>query len=271
MNEWDDWLSNWIKQIPLKEASRPLVISSDFSGMALKAAKMKQKVDPITLIRVIENELPGITLLIPAYKNHYQAGEYFDPLNTLPDTGVLARKALKSKEFLRTADPLHSFLIKGPLVESCLRACDDSTFGANSVFGWLYKYHAFQLLIDVDLQHSFTFAHYVEEQLRVNYRKYQNLIIPIKQSDGTIFLKKVRFYAKKPGYNICLNGLQPKLVHGNALRHGVQDGIAWMLIDLHKAYEIIVNDIQHEQAQNLITFDIRQYIRDVLKMLLIKA
>ncbi len=271
MNAWEAWLTNWIKQLPIKEASRPLVISSDFSGLALKAATMQTKADPITLIRVIENELPGFTLLIPAFKDRYQPGESFDPLNTLPDTGVLARKALKSKEFFRTSDPLHSFLLKGPMAQACLQAKDDSTFGSNSVFAWLYHHHALQLLIDVDLQHSFTFAHFVEEQFKVSYRKYKHLMIPVKMGDATILHTKVKLYAKKPGYNLNLNRLQPKLAQGGALFQGVQDGISWMMIDLWKAYDIIADDIQHHQARNLITFDLRQYFRDMLKILLNKA
>lgn len=271
MNAWEAWLTNWIKQLPIKEASRPLVISSDFSRLALKAAMMKAKADPITLIRVIENEFPGITLLIPAFKDHYQPGETFDPVNTQPDTGVLARKALKSKEFLRTSDPLHSFLVKGPMAQACLQAKDDSTFGSNSVFGWLYHHQAWQLFIDVDLQHSFTFAHFVEEQFKVSYRKYKHLIIPVKRADGNIVHTQLKFYAKKPGYNLQLNGLQPKLAQGGALLQGVQDGVSWMLIDLRKAYDIIADDIQHHQARNLIIFDLWQYFRDVLKMLLNKA
>lgn len=271
MNAWEEWLTNWIKQLPIKDASRPLVISSDFSGLALKAAMMKAKADPISLIRVIENELPDITLLIPAFKDRYQTGENFDPLNTLPDTGVLARRALKCKEFLRTSDPLHSFLVKGPMAQACLQAKDDSTFGENSVFSWLYRNQALQLLIDIDLQHSFTFAHFVEEQFKVSYRKYKHLMIPVKQADGIILHKKVKFYAKKPGYNLQLNGLQAKLVQGGALYQGEQEGISWMLIDLWKAYDIIADDIQHYQARNLIIFDIRQYFRDILKILLNKA
>ncbi len=154
---------------------------------------------------------------------------------------------------------------------ACLQAKDDSTFGSNTVFGWLYRHQALQLLIDVDLQHSFTFTHFVEEQFKVSYRKYKHLIIPVKRADGIIVHTQLKFYAKKPGYNLQLNGLQPKLAQGGALLQGEQDGISWMLIDLWKAYNIIADDIQHHQARNLIIFDLRQYFRDVLKMLLNKA
>lgn len=271
MNEWETWLSNWINQIPLKDSSRPLIISSDFSGMAVKAASMRCKADPLVLIRVIEAQYPGITFLIPAFKDHYQPGEWFDPQNTLPETGSLARKAFRDPSFLRTSDPLHSFLIKGPLSDSCMQMADESTFGKHSVFGWLHQHKAFQLLIDVDLQHSFTFAHYVEEQLKVSYRKYKNLKILVKQSGETLVEKKVKFYAKKPGYKLHLNGLQTSLTKGGALVQGKLDGISWMLIDLSRSYELIVDEIQNHQARNLIIFDMNQFLRDMVKKLLNKA
>ncbi len=271
MNEWETWLSNWINQIPLKDCSHPLMISSDFSNMAAKAASMRCKADPMQIIRTIEVKWPGITILIPAFKDHYQPGECFDSQNTLPDTGSLARKAFRDPSFLRTSDPLHSFLIKGPLTDSCMQMVDESTFGKHSVFGWLHRHHAYQLLIDIDLQHSFTFVHYVEEQLQVSYRKYKNLQIPVKQVDGNIVLKKVKFYAKKPGYKLHLNGLQTTLEGGGALNQGKQDGISWMLIDLSKSYELIVDEIQNHQARNLIIFDINQFLRDTVKKWLNKA
>ena len=271
MNAWETWISNWINQIPLKDSSHPLMISSDFSNMAAKAVSMRCKADPLALIRGIEVKWPGITILIPAFKDHYQLGEYFDPQNTLPDTGSLARKALKDPSFLRTSDPLHSFLIKGPLSNSCMQMADESTFGKHSVFGWLHRHHAYQLLIDIDLQHSFTFAHYVEEQLQVSYRKYKNLIIPVKQYGEKMVEKKVKFFSKKPGYKLHLNGLQTSLANGGALILGELDGISWMLIDLSKAYELIVDEIQNHQARNLIIFDLNQFLRDIVKKLLKRA
>lgn len=271
MNEWEAWLRNWINQIPLKDSLHPLIISSDFSGMAVKAAIMRCKVEPLALIRAIEARWPGITILIPAFKDHYHSGECFDPQNTLPDTGSLARKALKDSSFVRTSDPLHSFLVKGPLSDSCMQMADESTFGPHSVFGWLHQHKGFQLLIDVDLQHSFTFAHYVEEQLGVWYRQYKNRVIPVKQPNGTLIEKHVKLYAKKPGYKLHLNGLQISLANGGALTQGEMDGISWMLIDLSKSYELIVAEIQNHQARNLIIFDINQFLRDMAKKLLNKA
>lgn len=265
MNAWEAWLKNWVNQISLKDSSYLLVISSDFSGMALMAASMKCKADPLSLIKFMEARWPGITILIPAFKNHYQPGEWFDPQNTIPETGSLARKAYKDPSFLRTLDPLHSFLVKGPLSESCMQAIDESTFGKNSVFGWLHQHKAFQLFIDVDLQHSFTFAHYVEEQLQVPYRKYKNLMIPVKCPDERMIEKKVKFYAKKPGYMIQLNGLENLLIKGGVMIRGEMDGISWMLIDLSKSYDIIADEVQKNQARNLIIFDINQFLRDVAK------
>lgn len=264
MNAWETWLRNWINQIPIKSSAHPLVISSDFSGMAFVAASLKCKAEPLLFIKSIKAKWPGITILIPAFKNCYQSGEWFDPQNTLPDTGSLARWAFRNSDFQRTLDPLHSFLVSGPLSDSCMQMIDESTFGKHSVFGWLHQHNAFQLFIDVNLQHSFTFAHYVEEQLKVPYRKYKNLRIPVNYGE-TIIEKKVKFYAKKSGYKLGLNSLQNSLANGGALRQGELDNISWMLIDLSKSYDIIVDEIQNHQARNLIIFDMNQFLRDVAK------
>lgn len=257
--DWDEWLSSF----PLKPGDT-LWLTADLSRIAAYFAINKKRFSPQLLVDDLIKRINPGTLLIPAFVQSYKRNQIFNLIDTLPTTGSLSKWAMKSSYFERSNDPFHSFLIKGIHANLFLSAQSDSTFGSNSIFELLYRNNAVMLLWDVDFQHSFTFAHFVEEMLQVPYRTYRNYHIPIMK-DGIISQHTVRYFEKKPGYQLSLYPIKDLLIANNACMIHHHKGISCAWVDLHAAFHVIEEDILRHQGKNLVTFDRRQWCKDWIK------
>lgn len=110
------------------------------------------------------------TLLIPCFNWDFCKGLPFDYKNIKSQVGILSNFALKDSRFKRTKHPIYSFAVCGKHSEYLLSLDNFSSFGMDSPFGFIYKNNGKIVLWDVSYQNSFTFAHFVEQQLNVDYR-----------------------------------------------------------------------------------------------------
>jgi aminoglycoside 3-N-acetyltransferase len=175
-----------------------LMIASDVTRLALSAKKEGNAFSADAFVDSFLSVISSGTLLIPAYSDYLKNGQTFDWKTAKPSTGALSNKVMRRKDFVRTKDPLHSVFVKGEDTALISRMKDISTFGENSVFGYMERKGAKMLIIDVDFQNSFTFIHYLEEKWQVKYRQKYSWNLYVNDGEQTK-KREFHFYAKKLG------------------------------------------------------------------------
>ncbi len=126
------------------------------------------------------------------------------------------------------------------------------------------------LLIDVDLEHSFTFAHFVEEDQKVSYRKYSDLNYKSVNENGEIEDKILKVYAKKKGVVNTLNKLEPILIEKGAMGKIEINESIFSLIHLDTAYDVICDEIRFDKGNNLYSFEMKDFLKSTVKSILKK-
>lgn len=258
-----------VHQLELKDDDI-LLIASDITQLAYTSFKNKEKFNSNLFIDSFKHKLKRGTLLFPAFVDHFKDGDVFDKFRTTPEMGALSKLTFERVDFMRSSDPLHSFTVIGEYADDISEINSDSTFGNDSVFAFLKERKAKMLLIDVDLQHSFTFAHYVEENQKVNYRKYRDLNYKYVNEDGENSERKVQVFTKKNGIVNTLNNFENLFIEKGAMGKIQINGSVFRLIHLDTAFEIMKDDIQNNEAGNMYVFDWQQFIRSTIKSLIRK-
>lgn len=247
-----------------------LLITSDISKLVYTSIKHKEKLNGELFIDSFNHVLKEGTLLFPAFIDNFKSGYIYDKLKSIPEMGALSKIAFESSNFLRSNDPLHSFLVRGKHANSISKIECDSTFGKDSVFGYLRAIKAKMLLIDVDLEHGFTFVHHVEEQEQVPYRKYVNLEYESVNELGGIDIKTLKIYSKKIGVVNKLNRLEPILIEKDALKKIIINNSVFRLIDLDVAYNVILEDLKNNKGNSVHAFDLKLFLKSILKLFIKK-
>ena len=136
------------------------------------------------------------TLMIPTFNWDFCKGIEFDYNRTPAKTGLLPNIALKRSDFVRTKHPIYSFAVWGKLAPEMV-ACDNiSSFGMDSPFGLLWENNGKIILWDVNYQSSFTFAHFVEQMLNVDYRYEKIFEAYYIDSNGGKELRKYSMFVR---------------------------------------------------------------------------
>lgn len=238
-------------------------IASDLSRLALAAIRNGGRFDPEAFLGACLQSLPQGTVLIPGFRNQYRDGDEISFETLRPDTGGLSTTAFKlyrKGHWLRTSDPVHSFFVKGEKAGMFLGQTERSTFGPDSAFALLRQLKGKFVAIDIPLRYSFTFAHYIEEQMNVPYRAFRTYRFKIEGQN-----ESWKVYEKKKGYDIRLDGLLPLFQRAGAAQTIQAGGVPVVQIDLEQAATIIEDDIRQNHARNLITFDLKLYLKQLIK------
>ena len=245
-----------------------LLVSSDISKFSFNEMTHGEKFDLSLFIDSFKDVLTNGTLLFPSFTDYLKSGDTFDILDTAPTTGTLSSVAYKRNDFKRTRDPLHSFMVWGKQATELSAINNRSTFGHDSVFGFLHRNKALMLMVDIDLQHSFTFVHYVEEQKKVNYRKFNKLNINFIDEQKLSTKKEIEVYTKKLGISNSLNLLQQKFIDNGAMTVQNINGSKFMLLKLDEAYTIIEVEINGNKGKSLYRFSLWQFLKSFIKQLI---
>lgn len=148
-----------------------LFVSSDVTQMLFDA---KEKGEDISLDSIIDvlKEVVGENgnLLFPTYNWGFCKGKTFDYKKTPSKTGIITKQALRRCDFKRTKHPIYSFAVYGKDKDYLTSLDYKDSFGSDSIFAWLYKVGAKNLLLNIDYMVSATFWHYVEECNGAPYR-----------------------------------------------------------------------------------------------------
>jgi aminoglycoside 3-N-acetyltransferase len=265
-----------IRQLDIKPGSL-VVVTADVTRLAMAGRRLEIGFNIDNFIDIIKQVCgKGGTVVIPSFNFTLRENDHYNPSKTLPITGALAVSAMKRPEFIRTRNPLHSFLAWGEHAEALALLDNKSSFAADSPFAFFREHHARMLLIDTTITEAFTFVHHVEEMEGVRYRRFRKMIINVEEEgyktvgreDYKTVGREVLLYAKKRGWTMDLKGLEKLLFENGAAKKLVINKISFTLVDLDAAYPVILNDIRNNKAQNIVKFSPDLYLRETAKSVL---
>ena len=243
-----------------------VVFSSDLSRLAMTCKAKNEALNVNTIIDCLQNILSDGTILIPAFTDNLVGGDEFDWQKAKPTTGAVSNKVQRRKDFIRTKDPLHSYFVWGKDTEEVLSKNDDSTFGEHSIFALFQQKNAKFILLDVSLQNSLTYIHYVEEQNKVTYRKPYFYDIKCKYPEG-IKSRTIKFYSRKLGVRTYLADLFDQLVCSDLNESFLYDKSR---IDIFKAEDVWETGVKCiNEGPKLYHYSIMNHLKDFIKRYLL--
>jgi len=122
------------------------------------------------LIEAIEAAIGDGTLVMPAFSYSFTKGQPFDICNTPSAAGMVTERFRTQPGVCRTADPIFSFAIRGPLARELCALPVNECFGAGAVFGALHRLNAHIVDLGCSMSRGGTFVHYLETAHGVDYR-----------------------------------------------------------------------------------------------------
>ena len=177
--------------------------------------------------------------------------------------------AWKDPDFIRTHDPFHSFMVWGKGANELKQIDNESTFGCNSVFGWLHQNRAKMLIIDLHLSKSFTFVHYCEEKINVKYRKHVKHKINYIDENGNQSVVEKLFFTRKSGYLNYLDDLEKYLYDEGFSEKYLFNNSKFLLInDLWLTYKFINDKLYPKGELRLHKFSYKIWFKYILKKML---
>lgn len=223
-----------LKDIPSKwglQKGDTVFISSDITAIGEICMVHGEKFKSNELLdAVIETIGPTGTILLPTYNWGFCHGETFDYKKTKGKTGILGNAALRREDFKRTQHPIYSFAVWGKDQEYLCALQNKSAFEEDSPFGYLRRNHAINIIINVPLEHSFTFTHYVEQmmehELEIHYRYHKDFTSVYRDADGR---EETRTYSMFVRYL----DLEPIPSRGDELQKTLQDAGTLTLIQIN--------------------------------------
>ena len=173
-----------VRQLDIKPGSL-VWVAADVTRLALAGRRLEVGFSIDHLIDCFKQVLgKGGTLVIPSFNFNLKNNDQYFPQKTLPITGALAVAALKRPEFIRTKNPLHSFLVWGEYAEELASLDNCSSFSEDSPFAFMKEHEGKMLLVDTSISAAFTFVHHVEEMEKVGYRRFRRMGIFVGREDG---------------------------------------------------------------------------------------
>ena len=114
------------------------------------------------------------TIIFPSFTSEFVKTKSFDLSLSLPkESGLLSIAALKNKGFTRTHNPIHSFLIKGPMKKDVMSLKSTTSWGKDSILSWMVDVDALICPLGLDWHLACSLFHMIEEDLQVPYRYFK--------------------------------------------------------------------------------------------------
>jgi len=244
----DDKLSNFLDNIPIAK-SDILYIASDILTLLIYHKKNNSNFDPNELIDYFYDRVgPEGTLLFPTFNWDFCRGKGFNYKSTGSETGSLSKIALSRKDFIRTKHPIYSFVAKGKDSEKLFQLDDLSGWGPKSLFAYFYENKAKNLFIGIDYKNGFTFDHYFEEKIGVDYRYFKNFEGDYVDKEGNKLKKIYKMYVRDLEKNIetaISDKMDDELVKKKGYQKFYIDNVYFGLVDLK-----IAGDLMHDDLTN---------------------
>jgi len=232
-----------------------VLLSSDLRGILVSCLKNGERFDGHKFLEEFLSVVGDTgTLLLPTYSWDFCHGKVFDYINTPSCTGSLSTLALKRDDFKRTRHPLYSFAVAGKYQDLLVSMDNKSSFGSDSPFSFMELTKAKNIIIDVNLTHSFTYVHYNEERAGINtYRFLKSFTSIYRDENGqesertyTMLVRDLNDY-----YGTDFDPLEEEFKSKGIMTISVINGVTYRVVDLFKASAVILDDVRNNQSRKL--------------------
>lgn len=231
-----------------------LLITGNLIKLLKKAKRHDKKFTLDLLIDMILDKLgTDGTLVIQTFNWDFCEGKTYDIINSKSKTGSLGSIALKREDFARTKHPIYSFAVAGKYQQDLTSLDNIGAFDSNSPFDFMYRNNAKMIIVDLPLQNSFTFVHYVEEVYKVSYRYNKSFKANYIDENENKERKEYDMYVRDIDNNVLtyIEPLENIFINDKVMDVSFYEDIEIKRIDLKSAYNSIANDIINNNANNL--------------------
>ncbi len=232
-----------------------IFISSDSRKLMWDAAVNRKSTDLNVFIDALVDAVGETgTVVFPVYNWDFCRGETFDIRRSPCQTGILGTIALKRGDFIRTRHPIYSFAVKGYYADTLLAMNNRDSFGDDSPFAFFNCHQAINYIIDVSLQHCFTFAHYVEQHSdKVKYRYIKNFTAGYIDNDGNTSNETYSMYVRDLSLNVetTIDPIEHDFIQEGVEKKFSINSSEVKKINLAGAYKIIMNDIVENRSRKI--------------------
>ena len=200
---------------------------------------------------------PDATLVFPTFNWAFCSGETFDIRKTPCKTGSLGKIALEREDFRRTKHPLYSFAVWGKGQDELCTMENESSFGEDSPFTYFTGHDFINLFIDKDLEHSFVYVHYCEQQAgHLNYRYLKDFTAGYIDEEGNESTRTYSMNVRDLNLDVT-NRIYPfedEFIEKGIMRRFYINDIEYKTIDLKRAYPIITEDARHNRSRRICSY-----------------
>lgn len=198
---------------------------------------------------------PEGQLLFPVFSWAFCKGKPFDCRRTKGEVGVLGNYILFQRpDFVRTAHPIYSFMTWGRDTETLCRMQNQESWGRQSPFAYLHRAGAKQLNLNVSIQRSLTFQHYVEQALEAPYRYQKYFMGQYADRDGNMEVRTYSMYVRN--LDIEMKEYMPEefLLNSGCAKRADWRSVFLTVINLKGAYDVLARDLRENGGMNLYSF-----------------
>jgi len=222
-----------------------LLVLSDFLRHMITYQKHGRKFSLDEFIDALQKKITGEgTLLIPAYNWDYCSTGRYDVVKSGTLLGSLPSRALERIDFRRTFHPIYSFSVWGKNREYLSDLHYKGGFAADSIFGWLHENNAKVLLIDIAMDASLTFIHYVEEQEKRGHRFLKDFAGIYTDSRGETFPFTAELYVRELDWWPDCSRLTPKIKKEVVTRYQYNNSNYDLISSCQMLYKAIAREIE---------------------------
>ncbi|UTC68220.1 MULTISPECIES: AAC(3) family N-acetyltransferase [unclassified Treponema] len=249
-------MNDFINQLPIFNGDIVL-FTSDAVRLGYYFHKNKENFDINELLDLILNKIGTAgTVLFPTYNWDFCKGIQFDYKNTPSQTGSLSQAALKHSAFKRTKHPIYSWAVAGKDREYLCELNNTDSFAEDSPFAYLYKKNGKNIILDVSMQNSFTFVHYVEQTVGVSYRYVKNFSANYIDETGMESLRTYSMFVRDYDMDaeVNLEPLENYLLDNKIIEETKIACSRILSIPLNKTFDIIKEDILNNQSKMIATY-----------------
>lgn len=197
----------------------------------------------------------GGNLLFPTYNWDFCRGVRWEYHKTKSKTGTLSGIALQRTDFCRTKHALYSFAVWGKERERLYRMKDGNSFVGDTPFNFLYvQPRAKMIMFDVDMTHSCTFVHFVEETMGVPYRYLKYFTGQYVDEKGLESTRTFSMYVRDLERKVIPNftGLENILLEKKKMKKSVfEDCVIWE-VSFQALFEEIADIIRRKEFASLV-------------------
>ena len=232
-------------------------ISSDVKELLYTCLEHDDDTDMNILINSVQDIItPSGTILIPTFNWDFCSGKAYDIRKTPCKTGVIGKCALKRDDFRRTKHPIYSFAVWGAGTGELTAMDNKSSFGADSPFTYCRDHNAKNVFIGVECQHSFTFVHYVEEQVGIKYRYLKDFTADYTDEDGQVSRRTYSMNVRDLDLDIFVTifPFEEDFIKAGASRRYTVNEIGMKTIEMGKVYDIIADDVKYNRSRKICTY-----------------